>query len=150
MKSSAQSAFSLVAFLNFTSFAAAWSCPASSSAEQDSQSSCRTQLWDVPAADTSDNLTLGYDPLTPSKVIPFYNGAAENRTYSHHPLLLAVPQTQTVVIVHSSAKQDEDSMGQEIWGGVSHDGGSSWSDSQVILPSALLPNQSQEYNFTYW
>ena len=141
----AQSILSLLAVLNFT---AAWSCPADSSALQDSETSCRLQLWDVPAPDLQNNLTLGYGPISPLKRIQFYNGVAANRTYSHHPLLLSLGET--VVLVHSSAKQDEDSMGQEIWGGVSHDGGMTWTESTVILPSALLPNQTQEYNFTYW
>ena len=126
-----------------------WSCAPDSSELRASQTTgCRTRLWDITVPDPSNNLTNGYSSLTTTAKTEFYDGLAANRTYSHHPLMLNVDGT--IVLVHSSAKQDEDSMGQEIWGGVSRDGGLTWTESNVILPSALLPNQTQEYNFTYW
>lgn len=41
-------------------------------------------------------------------------------------------------------------MGQNVWAGVSHDGGYTWTKSQEVMPSALLPNQTEEHNFNYW
>jgi hypothetical protein len=68
--------------------------------------------------------------------------------YAHHPALLAVGKN--VYLVHSSAVIDEDSMGMELWGSMSHDGGYTWSASKPILPAALLPNQTNVENFGYW
>ena len=68
--------------------------------------------------------------------------------YAHHPALLAVGST--VYLVHSSAVIDEDSMGMELWGAISQDGGYTWSVSHPILPAALLPNQTNVANFSYW
>ena len=41
-------------------------------------------------------------------------------------------------------------MGMELWGAVSHDSGYTWSASHPILPAALLPNQTNVANFSYW
>lgn len=41
-------------------------------------------------------------------------------------------------------------MGMELWGSVSQDGGSTWTPSHSILPAALLPNQTNVANFSYW
>lgn len=41
-------------------------------------------------------------------------------------------------------------MGMELWGAISHDSGHTWSDSHPILPAALLPNQTNVANFSYW
>lgn len=68
--------------------------------------------------------------------------------YAHHPALLAVGST--VYLVHSSAVIDEDSMGQEVWCAISHNSGYTWTPSRPILPAALLPNQTNVANFTYW
>jgi hypothetical protein len=45
---------------------------------------------------------------------------------------------------------DEDSMGMELWGAISHDGGNTWTASQSLLPPSLLPNQTDVANFSYW
>jgi hypothetical protein len=55
-----------------------------------------------------------------------------------------------VYLIHSTAAIDEDSMGMDVWGSVSLDGGYTWSPSQMILPPALLPNQTDVANFSYW
>lgn len=68
--------------------------------------------------------------------------------YAHHPIVLAIDKT--VYMVHSSAVIDEDSMGQELWGTISHDGGYTWLPSHPILPAALLSNQTDVANFSYW
>jgi hypothetical protein len=41
-------------------------------------------------------------------------------------------------------------MGMELWGAISKDGGYTWSASHPILPAALLPNQTNVANFSYW
>lgn len=74
--------------------------------------------------------------------------SSNNHQYAHHPALLAV--NQTVYIIHSSSVIDEDMLGQEIWGSISHDGGVTWAESHPILPAALLPNQTSVANFSYW
>ncbi|RSH85391.1 hypothetical protein EHS25_004787 [Saitozyma podzolica] len=93
----------------------AWQCAAKSSQLNQAHTSCRTKLWDVPAIDYSNKLTAGWPYLDVSARVKFYDGVKAGRTYSHHPLMLNVDGT--FVLIHSSALQDEDSMGQEIWGG---------------------------------
>ncbi|RDW75879.1 hypothetical protein BP5796_06700 [Coleophoma crateriformis] len=107
------------------------------------------KYWQVtPALNYSDALYAGWEQIPFEKEVLVYNGSAIGRTYAHHPALLAVGET--VYIVHSSAVIDEDSMGMELWGAVSHDGGYTWTPSSSILPAALLPNQTNVANFSYW
>ena len=58
--------------------------------------------------------------------------------------MLALPGSNgtTIVLIHTSATVDEDSMGQQIWTTISNDGGFTWTPSHEIIPSALLPNQT--------
>lgn len=110
-----------------------------------------TSLWDVtPSIDYNDTLFAGWPQLSVAKEIEIYNGVSANRTYSHHPELYSRPNTSDVYIIHSSGLIDEDSMGQQIWFSHSDDGGLTWTPSRMVLPSALLPNQTQELNFSYW
>ena len=130
----------------FPTITAEW-CALGSHQFNNVRSSCRTQLWDVPAIDPTNNATGGYSSII-STQIEIYNGLKVGRTYAHNPLLLLV--NDTVVAVYSSGLSDEDSQGQQVWGSVSHDGGYNWLDPVQIMDSALLPNQTSEKNFTYW
>ncbi|KAF7534821.1 hypothetical protein G7054_g5911 [Neopestalotiopsis clavispora] len=108
-----------------------------------------TNYWNVtPPLNYSDVLYAGWPQLPTLSDIEVYNGVAQGRTYAHHPEIYA--SNNSVYLIHSSALIDEDSMGQQIWLTTSQDGGFTWSPSAEILPSALLPNQSAELNFSYW
>lgn len=110
-----------------------------------------TSLWNVsPPIDYNDTLYAGWSQLNFSAEIEIYNGISANRTYAHHPELYSRPNTSDVYIIHSSGLIDEDAMGQQIWFSQSQDGGFTWTPSHMVLPSALLPNQTQELNFSYW
>ncbi|CZR57931.1 uncharacterized protein PAC_07821 [Phialocephala subalpina] len=107
------------------------------------------EYWQVtPPLNYSDVLYAGWDQIPVEKEVLIYNGTLIGRTYAHHPQLLAVGPS--VYMVHSSAVIDEDSMGMELWGAMSHDGGYTWTPSHSILPAALLPNQTNVANFSYW
>lgn len=107
--------------------------------------------WQVsPPIDYSDNLYAGWPQISNPRNVLVYNGTLEKRTYAHHPELYYSGETGTVLLVHSSAPIDEDSMGQDVWMSVSHDEGLSWSTPHSVLPAALLPNQTDTRNFTYW
>ncbi|PSR80526.1 hypothetical protein BD289DRAFT_462467 [Coniella lustricola] len=98
----------------------------------------------------TDTVNAGWSQISNATDLLVYNGVAENRTYAHHPELYYSVKTKTVYLIHSSAPIDEDSMGQDIWITVSHDDGQSWTPPHPILPAALLSNQTNTYNFTYW
>jgi hypothetical protein len=105
--------------------------------------------WQVnPPIRYNDTLYAGWDQLDVVKEVEVYSGRSVNRTYAHHPEILS--HGDTVYLIHSSAPIDEDSMGQDVWITVSHDGGFTWSPSSSIIPAALLPNQTDTRNFTYW
>lgn len=107
--------------------------------------------WQVsPSIDYNDTLYAGWPQINNTQDILIYNGTAENRTYAHHPELYYSSVTETVYLIHSSAPIDEDSMGQDVWIAVSKDDGRTWSPPHSILPAALLPNQTDTRNFTYW
>lgn len=107
--------------------------------------------WQVsPPIDHSDALYAGWAQINNTRDILVYNGTAENRTYAHHPELYYPSATGTVFLLHSSAPVDEDSMGQEVWISISQDEGVSWSVPHSILPAAMLANQTDPRNFTYW
>ena len=125
-----------------------WQCDVGSEQYTGVQNNCRTKLWDVGPIDYTENNTAGFDYLNNVTAVEFYNGVEVGRTYAHSPLLLFADNT--VILVHSSALQDEDSQGQDVWGGVSHDDGYTWTDPVEIFPPALLPNQTNQANFTYW
>ncbi|KAH8883246.1 hypothetical protein GQ53DRAFT_883370 [Thozetella sp. PMI_491] len=108
-----------------------------------------SSYWQVePPIDYNDTLYAGWDQIEATKEILVYDGSAVNRTYAHHPALYA--QGSNVYLIHSSAPIDEDSMGQDVWITVSHDGGFTWSAGSSIIPAAVLPNQTDTKNFTYW
>ncbi|KAI0134312.1 hypothetical protein BJ170DRAFT_609371 [Xylariales sp. AK1849] len=108
-----------------------------------------TDFWNVsPPLDYNDTLNAGWSQLPTLSQTEVYNGIAANRTYAHHPEIYA--RNNSVYLIHSSALIDEDSMGQNIWLTRSSDGGFTWTPSMEILPSALLPNQTSELNFSYW
>lgn len=110
-----------------------------------------TSYWNVtPPLDYSDPLYAGWAQLNASAEVEVYNGRAAQRTYAHHPQLYSRTGTLDVYLIHSSGLVDEDAMGQQIWFSLSADGGFTWRPSRMVLPSALLPNQTQEGNFSYW
>lgn len=107
--------------------------------------------WQVsPPINYNDSLYAGWPQINNTQDILVYNGTAENRTYAHHPELYYSSATGTIFMAHSSAPIDEDSMGQDVWISVSQDNGLTWSPPHTILPAALLPNQTDTRNFTYW
>lgn len=110
--------------------------------------SCRTKLWEVPAPDPSDPRTAGWPILDVTHRTKVYDGAALKRTYAHHPIIQAFGDT--VILIHSSAEMDEDAMGQEVWSSISHDGGKTWSEPGTIIGSAVLADQTDLHDFSYW
>lgn len=107
--------------------------------------------WQVsPPIDYNDTIYAGWSQINNTQNILVYNGTLEERTYAHHPELYYAWESETVYLVHSSAPIDEDSMGQDVWISVSHDEGLNWSAPHSILPAALLANQTDTLNFTYW
>ncbi|KAF6834529.1 BNR repeat domain-containing protein [Colletotrichum musicola] len=106
-------------------------------------------LWRVwPPIDYSDVLFAGWEQIPVEKEVQIYDGVAENRTYAHHPELFAVGNN--VFLIHSSAVVDEDSMGQDVWISASADGGATWGPSRTLMPAAMLPNQTEEFDWKYW
>ncbi|KAH8648484.1 hypothetical protein BX600DRAFT_484243 [Xylariales sp. PMI_506] len=108
-----------------------------------------TDFWQVePPIDYNDTLYAGWDQLKVVKEVEVFTGVLENRTYNHHPALFYLDGT--VFLAHSSAPIDEDSMGQDVRVAASKDGGLTWTQSQTVVPAAMLPNQTQAMNFSYW
>ncbi|KAI8294250.1 hypothetical protein K4K56_002817 [Colletotrichum sp. SAR 10_98] len=106
-------------------------------------------LWQIsPPLNYSDVLYAGWEQIPVQKEIQIYNGVAENRTYAHHPELFSIGSN--VFLIYSSAPVDEDSMGQDVWISTSNDSGLSWSTGKSLMPAALLPNQTEAYNWKYW
>ena len=106
-------------------------------------------LWQVtPEMDVTDHLYAGWSQIPVVKEIEIYNGVSHNRTYAHHPELFAVGNT--IHLSFSSAVIDEDSMGQDVRISTSTDGGMTWNQSYSLIPPALLPNQTEVGNYTYW
>ncbi|KXS99972.1 hypothetical protein AC578_798 [Pseudocercospora eumusae] len=107
------------------------------------------QLWQVkPAVNTTDVLFAGWKQIPTVKEIEVSNGVSIGRTYAHHPELFYMDSK--TYLIFSSAPVDEDSMGQDVRISVSSDDGLTWSANQVVMPAALLPNQTDVKNFTYW
>ncbi|OHE99291.1 hypothetical protein CORC01_05332 [Colletotrichum orchidophilum] len=106
-------------------------------------------LWQVsPPLNYTDTIYAGWQQITVDAEIQIYNGVAENRTYAHHPELFAIESN--VFLLYSSAPVDEDSMGQDIWISTSSDSGLTWSRGRSLMPAALLPNQTETYNWKHW
>ncbi|KAL3301093.1 bnr repeat domain-containing protein [Colletotrichum asianum] len=106
-------------------------------------------LWQIsPPLNYSDVLYAGWEQIPVQKEIQIYNGSAENRTYAHHPELFSIDSH--VFLIYSSAPVDEDSMGQDVWISTSSDSGLTWSPGKSLMPAALLPNQTEAYNWKYW
>lgn len=104
--------------------------------------------WQVsPPINENDTLYAGWKQI-PEEHIIIYNGSEVGRTYAHHPSLYVVGNI--VYLIHSSSPVDEDQMGEEVWAATSLDGGKTWGPSRMLLPEALLPNQTSALNFTYW
>ena len=96
----------------------------------------------------SNNDTGGWPELPTTSRVKIWNGASSNLTYAHHPIIEVFGGT--VAAIWSSAEVDEDSNGQSIVGAISTDQGRTWSDPEVMLPGALLPNQTEERTLIYW
>lgn len=119
-----------------------------------------TQASDPPAPDSywqvsppinySDPIYAGWPQLQVDKEAIVHRGTDVGRTYAHHPALYY--DGRRVYLQYSSAPIDEDSTGQESWVSTSTDGGYTWSEGVSILPTALLPNQTEigPANYTYW
>ncbi|CAH0054946.1 unnamed protein product [Clonostachys solani] len=113
------------------------------------QSPTPNEIWQVtPAIDPADKLLAGWDEISVVKETQVYNGVQENRTYAHHSELFHL--NNVIYLAFSSAPVDEDSMGQDARISVSHDGGLSWSHPHTVVQAAMLPNQTDPHNFTYW
>ncbi|KAJ4372850.1 hypothetical protein N0V83_003141 [Neocucurbitaria cava] len=105
--------------------------------------------WQVsPAINYSDPLYAGWPQLKVDTEVLVYKGTELNRTYAHHPELYY--DGKRVFLQYSTSPIDEDSIGQESWLSTSTDGGFTWSKGYSILPAALLPNQTDAANYTYW
>ncbi|EME80031.1 uncharacterized protein MYCFIDRAFT_177020 [Pseudocercospora fijiensis CIRAD86] len=136
LRTPSDTAFGIRALMLFLGLAAAEHPPAD-------------QLWQVkPAMNTNDLLFAGWHQIPIVKEIKVYNGVSAGRTYAHHPELFYL-ESKTYLIF-SSAPVDEDSMGQDVRISVSGDGGLTWSANRVVMPAALLPNQTDTKNFEYW
>ncbi|GAP92938.1 putative bnr repeat domain-containing protein [Rosellinia necatrix] len=120
-------------------------------------------LWQVtPPLDYSDRLYAGWAQVPVVAEAAVYVGAAEGRTYAHHPQLFSTADADggdgdggggSTFLAFSTAPVDEDSMGQDVRLATSADGGRTWSAGAVVLPAALLPNQTgaaAARNFTYY
>ncbi|KAI0148683.1 hypothetical protein GGR57DRAFT_515062 [Xylariaceae sp. FL1272] len=106
-------------------------------------------IWQVkPSLNYTDKLYAGWSQVPIVKETAVYVGVTENRTYAHHPILFAT--NGTTFLSFSSALIDEDSMGQDVRLTTSPDGGLTWSANSIILPAALLPNQTSVQNFSYY
>ena len=110
---------------------------------------CSTDLWNVsPPLNYSDEMYAGWRQLPTLTEVELYNGRRFNRTYAHHPQVVFF--NETVFLIHTSGVVDEDSMGSEVWGSVSHDYGFTWTETTPYFPAALLPNQTNPETFEYW
>ncbi|KAG7088028.1 hypothetical protein E1B28_012065 [Marasmius oreades] len=109
-------------------------------------------LWKGPALDAKDPLYAGLKQIEGVKHMLVHNGSQVGRTYSHHAIVENV--NGRLWAAWSSATNDEDSMGQQVWVGTADRNGSSWKWNKPAIPgpSALLPNQTSvgEQNYTYW
>lgn len=104
--------------------------------------------WQVsPPLNPNDTLYAGWSQI-PEHHTLIYNGTEVGRTYAHHPSLWFFDNI--IYLIHTTAPVDEDSMGEEVWATTSQDFGQTWAPSRMLLPEALLPNQTNPYNFTYW
>ena len=105
--------------------------------------------WQVsPPLNYSDEIYAGWPQLEVDREAVVYRGTDFNRTYAHHPELYY--DGHRVYLQYSTAPVDEDSTGQEAWLSTSTDGGFTWSEGISILPTALLPNQSNPETYKYW
>ncbi|KAL1595955.1 hypothetical protein SLS60_009645 [Paraconiothyrium brasiliense] len=105
--------------------------------------------WQVsPAINYNDTLYAGWPQIDVDTEILVYKGTQFNRTYAHHPELYH--DGKRTFLQYSTSPIDEDATGQESWLSTSTDGGFTWSKSYSILPAALLPNQTNAANYTYW
>ncbi|KAH8833966.1 hypothetical protein DL96DRAFT_1703595 [Flagelloscypha sp. PMI_526] len=111
-----------------------------------------TSLWTLGPLDSSDELYAGFDQIQGVEYMRIYDGSAVGRTYSHHAIVEGVGER--LFAAFSSAANDEDSMGQQVWLSTATQvsGSWKWGSPIVAIGSALLPNQTAigDRNYTYW
>ncbi|KAH7098406.1 hypothetical protein BKA62DRAFT_660715 [Auriculariales sp. MPI-PUGE-AT-0066] len=101
--------------------------------------------------DPNDPIMAGL-PLLPNVThLQVHGGYDVGRTYAHHAITEFFDDT--LYVAWSSGSVDEDQMGQQSWF-VKGQLASNWKldvhSSRLMLPSALLSNQTVELNYTYW
>ncbi|KAF9263000.1 hypothetical protein L218DRAFT_987987 [Marasmius fiardii PR-910] len=109
-------------------------------------------LWKGPSLIASDALYAGLKQIAGVKHMLIHNGTQVERTYSHHAIVETFEGR--LWAAWSSAHEDEDSMGQQVWVATADRNGSNWiwNEPSVPGPSALLSNQTSvgEQNYLYW
>ncbi|KAH8827450.1 hypothetical protein DL96DRAFT_1499069 [Flagelloscypha sp. PMI_526] len=111
-------------------------------------------LWTLGPLNTTDELYAGFKQIEGVKHTKLYDGSEIGRTYSHHAIVENI--NGKLWAAWSSAVNDEDSMGQQVWLSTATRQHSKdewkWAKPIVAFPSALLANQTSfgERNFTFW
>ncbi|KAL0563255.1 hypothetical protein V5O48_018818, partial [Marasmius crinis-equi] len=109
-------------------------------------------LWKGPKLNSSDALFAGLKQIQGVNHMLLYDGSEVGRTYSHHAIVENV--NGRLWAAWSSAANDEDSMGQQVWVNYADRVNSNWTWNEPTIPgpSALLPNQTSvgDRNYTYW
>ncbi|KIY71891.1 hypothetical protein CYLTODRAFT_418434 [Cylindrobasidium torrendii FP15055 ss-10] len=112
-----------------------------------------TTLWTYNGIlNPDDPLNAGIETLAGVQNLLVHNGSASGRSYAHHAIAEYI--SGTLYLAWSSGLIDEDQNGQQTWiaqGSLSNEM-SEWSfgEPRVVVGSALLTNQSEEANYTYW
>ncbi|KAH8833967.1 hypothetical protein DL96DRAFT_1703596 [Flagelloscypha sp. PMI_526] len=111
-----------------------------------------TSLWTLGDLDYTDELYAGFDQIQGVEYMRIYDGSEVGRTYSHHAIVEGVGER--LFAAHSSAANDEDSMGQQVWLSTATQvhGSWKWGSPIIAIGSAMLPNQTVvgDRNFTFW
>lgn len=102
--------------------------------------------------DPEDPFNAGFALLDGVQHVLVHNGSASGRTYAHHAITEYI--SGTLYLAWSSGLIDEDQNGQQTWvvqGSLSNET-TEWifGEPRVVVGSALLANQSEEANYTYW
>lgn len=111
-------------------------------------------LWKGPALNASDALYAGLQQIPGVKHIQVYDGSTVGRTYAHHAIVENFGGR--LFAAWSSALNDEDSMGQQVWVNTAERTNNgvdwTWGTPMVAVRSALLANQTSlgERNYTFW
>ena len=135
-------------FIAFRLLAAALvACPALAIGPPDP----KTLYTSTTKLNATDTVMAGL-PLVPGVThVQLHSGSAKERTYAHHAITEYIDKT--LYVAWSSGKIDEDQMGQQSWvakGALQSNGSWTFGSPRVVLPSALLSNQTSEANYTYW